>query len=189
MTTFPITQVGWARACSGVTDSSCFFDQLLNGPPDAVKISLATSSFFPPSRHWAKAECSLSTGIICPAPAAWVTSRPPTIRDSLLASARVLPVRSVARVGAKPMDPVMPLMTTSASVFSTNLVASAAPSTALATLNCAFCVSKSSVFLPAARPTNSNRSGFAAITSRAWVPMEPVEPRMITRRINLSCHH
>ena len=35
---------------------------------------------------------------------------------------------------------------------------------------------------PAASPTTSNISGCAAMTSSAWVPIEPVEPSMMTRR-------
>ena len=34
-----------------------------------------------------------------------------------------------------------------------------------------------------ARPTTSNRRWWARITSSAWVPMDPVEPRTMTRRI------
>ena len=35
---------------------------------------------------------------------------------------------------------------------------------------------------PAASPATRNRSGLRRITSRAWVPIDPVEPRMTTAR-------
>lgn len=49
--------------------------------------------------------------MIWPGAASAFTSGPPTISDSLLASARVRPAVSAARVGARPMEPVMPLRT------------------------------------------------------------------------------
>ena len=190
MTTFPITQVGWARACSGVTCASCSREKPRKGPPDAVNISFLTSDGAPARRHCARAECSESTGTIWPGAAASVTSFPPTMSDSLLARAKILPVRKVASVGAKPIEPVMPLITTSASVDSTSWVAASAPRTAfsLATPNCERWISRSSVFCPAAKPTTSKRSRLASMTSRAWVPIDPVDPRMITRRMVQSCH-
>src|SRR5580704_15998226 len=47
----PIDQVGCAPACSGVTCSRSAADHPRNGPPDAVRTSLATSSAEPPRRH------------------------------------------------------------------------------------------------------------------------------------------
>ena len=38
--------------------------------------------------------------------------------------------------------------------------------------------------MPAARPTTRNSSGFDAMTSRLDVPMEPVEPRIMSRFIS-----
>src|SRR5450631_1228217 len=101
--TGPIAQDGWARACSGVTVSSAARLQPRKGPPLAVIMSLRTSAPVPPRRHWAMALCSLSTGTIWPGLAAALTSEPPTIRDSLLARARVLPAFSAARgqIGAR----------------------------------------------------------------------------------------
>ena len=62
------------------------------------------------------AECSESTGTIWPGrTVACPTRGPPTTRDSLLARASVAPDRSAARVGAKPIEPVTPLRTTSSS--------------------------------------------------------------------------
>ena len=59
--TRPMAQVGWARACSGVTSRICSRDQPRNGPPLAVRMSRSTSAALPPRRHWAIAECSEST--------------------------------------------------------------------------------------------------------------------------------
>ena len=62
------------------------------------------------------AECSESTGTIWPGrTVACPTRGPPTTRDSLLARASVAPDRSAARVGARPIEPVTPLRTTSSS--------------------------------------------------------------------------
>ena len=49
--------------------------------------------------------------MIWPGLASALTSGPPTMSDSLLASARVRPASSAASVGARPMEPVMPLST------------------------------------------------------------------------------
>ncbi len=89
--TGPMAQVGWASACCGVTSSSSSRRIPRNGPPLAVTTRRSTSSAVPPRRHWASAECSLSTGTIWPGLAAALTSGPPTMSDSLLASARVVP--------------------------------------------------------------------------------------------------
>src|ERR1700716_2454085 len=62
-----------------------------------------------------RAECSLSTGRIWPGPALAITSSPAATRLSLLARARVLPARSVARVACNPAAPTTALSTTDAS--------------------------------------------------------------------------
>ena len=64
--TGPIAQVGCAMACSGVTSASSARVRPRNGPPLAVSTSRRTSSARPPTRHWASAECSESTGTIWP---------------------------------------------------------------------------------------------------------------------------
>ena len=122
--TGPMAQVGWSRACPGVTVSSSARLLPRKGPPLAVTMSRRTSSVRPPRRHWARALCSLSTGTIWPGPAAALTSGPPTIRDSLLARARVLPASSAARVGRSPIEPVIPLRTTSAPLAARSVLAS-----------------------------------------------------------------
>ena len=110
--TRPIEEFGCASACSGVTAASSARERPRNGPPLAVTTSRRTSSARPPRRHWAMAECSLSTGTICPAAASALTSGPPMMSDSLLARAKVVPARSAASVGSSPIAPVMPLTTT-----------------------------------------------------------------------------
>lgn len=49
--------------------------------------------------------------MIWPGLASAFTSGPPTMSDSLLASARVRPASRAARVGARPMEPVIPFST------------------------------------------------------------------------------
>ena len=66
VTTGPMSQFGWASAWSGVTSSSSARRRPKNGPPLAVSTSRPTSPALPPRRHWAMAECSESTGTICP---------------------------------------------------------------------------------------------------------------------------
>ena len=95
-----------------------------NGPPLAVRINRSTLRAAPPRRHWASAECSESTATICPGWAAWVTSGPPTTRDSLLAKARIRPARRAASVAASPVDPVIPLSTASHGIAATSAAAS-----------------------------------------------------------------
>ena len=103
------------------------------------------------------------------------------------------------------MDPVMPFNTTSApdpamattasgpAVISTlpapacfNASRSAFAELSLKTAtfetwNCAACWARSSTWEPpAASPTTSKRSRWREMTSRPWVPMDPVDPRMTT---------
>ena len=49
---------------------------------------------------------------------------PPATSDSLFASAKVFPTLSAARVGAKPIDPVIALSTTSQVIAATSVDAS-----------------------------------------------------------------
>ncbi|CAH0327171.1 hypothetical protein SRABI128_05835 [Microbacterium sp. Bi128] len=203
----PMSQVGWARASWGET--SCSSSRVLprNGPPDAVRISRSTSAAEPERRHWAMAECSESTGTICPSRAAALTRAPPTIRDSLLASASVAPEARAARVGASPIEPVMPLRTTSAVISATRVEASGpvmssglypmspaaraassimrrraeaspeATPTAWARVWTACRARSSRLLPPALSATTSKRCGAPSTTSIACVPMEPVDPR------------
>ena len=147
--TGPMDQVGWASACSGVTSRSRSADQPRNGPPDAVSTRRRTSSARPPRRHCASAECSLSTGTIWPGAASLVTSGPPMMRDSLLASASVLPASSAASVGRSPTAPVMPLSTMSQARPAASVDASS-PRPEYAGANSATCFSNSSGLDPPA---------------------------------------
>ena len=112
--TGPIAKLGWARASVTVTRSRSARLRPRKGPPLAVTTSRRTSAVVPPRRHWAMALCSLSTGTIWPGAAARLTSGPPTMSDSLLARASDEPAARAARVGCRPIEPVMPLSTTSA---------------------------------------------------------------------------
>ena len=182
VTNGPMSQVGCASACSGVTSCSSSRVRPRNGPPLAVSTRRRTSSARPPRRHWASALCSESTGTIWPGRARAVTSGPPMISDSLLASASVLPASSAASVGRRPTAPVMPLSTTSQSSPAAVTEASS-PSPAKAGENSRHCCSKSSSWEPpAVSATTRNRSGLARTTSRAWVPIDPVEPRTTMSR-------
>ena len=126
VTTGPMAQVGWARACSAVTPVSSARLRPRKGPPEAVRMRRRTSvrpvrtglvspfSWTPERSAWAMAECSESTGTTCPGRTrARLTRAPPTTRDSLLARARVAPPARAARVGRSPTEPVMPLRTVS----------------------------------------------------------------------------
>jgi hypothetical protein len=61
----PMTQFGWAQACSGVTSRSVAGSRVRNGPPEAVRMILSTRSSQvagSSGRDWKMAECSLSMG-------------------------------------------------------------------------------------------------------------------------------
>ena len=185
VTTRPMFHVGCASASAGVTSCSDSRVRPRKGPPDAVRTSRRTSPAVPLRSACAIAECSESTGTICPGAASAVTRSPPTMSDSLFASASVRPVSSAARVGPSPTEPVMPLSTTSASTSRTSCSAASAPNAvaSCATSNSTACAARDSASRPAARPTTSNWSRRSRMTSRACVPIEPVEPRIRTRRM------
>src|SRR5439155_25833357 len=142
-------------------------------------------------------------------------SSPPTTSDSLFARARIFPDCSVAREGESPTAPTMAFstmsasdsrasvsmasgpdrMSTSRSEPSLSFSSTAASSSAMATrggMNSRTCPTSSSWLLPAPKPTTRNRSGLCRTTSRAWVPIEPVEPRIASDRMSLEvtlpCH-
>ena len=74
----------------------------------------------------------------------------------------------------------------SAAARSASPTAPAALSSATATTSApnstAWAASRSGFPPPAARPATRNRSGLRRMTSAAWVPMDPVEPRMTISR-------
>ena len=142
-------------------------------------------------------------GMIWPGAAAAVTSSPPITSDSLLARASALPAARAARVGSSPAAPVMAFITTSqgraasrweasgpaqTAVCAGNRSASAAAASADGTATtsgvqaCAWSTNRSRLPPPADSPTTRKRSGWASITSRVWVPIEPVDPSRTTSR-------
>ena len=115
VTTGPMFHVGWFKACSGVMSVIWSRFQPRNGPPEAVTTSLDTSPCVPERNDCQMAECSESTGLICLSRTCALNSRcPPATTDSLLANASWEPACSAAMDGSRPMEPVMPLSTTSA---------------------------------------------------------------------------
>src|SRR3954452_2002807 len=200
----PMSQVGWRSASSTETSSSWARERPRNGPPEAVSTSLTTVPGRSPSMSWCSAECSESTGMTrAPvASASCMTSSPPTTSDSLLASARSIPSPSVATVGPRPALPTSALSTRSASASTTSRTrpsapASTSPSVHASAARAAASASASAMRLtPCVRacstrpsqersadsPTSSKSSPEAARRSSAWVPIEPVEPRMSRRR-------
>src|SRR4051812_3756095 len=199
----PIAHVGCLSACSTVTSSSSPRVRPRNGPPLAVSTSLSTVPGASPASSWCSAECSESTGMSAApvASASAVTSSPPTTSDSLLASARSMPSPSVATVGPSPAEPTSALRTSSApepttistrpcapTSTSPSVHASAARAPASASASAIRCTPKrracstsASQELSALSPTSS-RSPDLSTMSRAWVPIEPVDPRTRRRR-------
>src|SRR5690606_596060 len=145
---------------------------------------------------------SLSTGIISPPPfsSARNTTGPPATRLSLLARARRLPASRAATLARRPADPTTPLTTVVPAVPARSTMASVPKSTSRPTmaLNCSLSsddppvtttrasgwaraiAANSSEGLRAATPATSTSR--PATTSRVWVPMDPVAPRMTTGR-------
>ena len=122
----PISQLGWASACSGVTSAMSASDQLRKGPPDAVRTSRSTASRWRGSKTWKMALCSESTGSSTP-PDSWtasINSCPAQTSASLLARATMAPRRAAASVGASPANPTTAAITHSAGRAAASLTAS-----------------------------------------------------------------
>src|SRR3990167_3570704 len=96
---FAHVPVGVIQSLSGVTAQSSRSPKLRNGPPEAVRISLLTSAFFPASSAWAMALCSLSMGsrVTLQRCTAAMTRWPAMTRVSLLARAMFFPASMAAR--------------------------------------------------------------------------------------------
>ena len=156
--TRPMEKFGWARACCGVTSARSARLRPRNGPPLAVTTRRRTSSARPPRRLCAMALCSESTGTIWSGAAAALTSGPPMMSDSLFASASTDPASRAARVGRRPIDPVIPLSTTSAP-HPAAIVAASAPTTTSVT--------------DAGRPACAAAAAIAARTSSTWPRATP----------------
>ena len=200
----PMSQLGCATACSGVTEDKS--STVRSGPPLAVSVIQRTSSIRPPSRHWKIALCSLSTGrrvAPCFATAAVITS-PAETSASLLASAMVPPSSIAAMTGPRPAQP-----TIAATVISTGLAAasqsarlppaasipepsSAARSSTRQLSSATTAISARNSFAKAASSETlqlavsaTTRQPFASrrIRSSVEVPTEPVAPRMEIERL------
>src|SRR6476469_19575 len=107
------------------------------------------------------------------------------MRLSLFASARRVPCSSAAIVAGSPAKPTTAFSTTSASGCAASS-ASASPSWPQqrahfgSTSNSAACRASSAAFRPAASATTSYSPRWLRTTSSAWVPTEPVDPRIAT---------
>ncbi len=177
----PIFQFGCFNASSGVTFLSIEAGRLINGPPDAVSISLFISSCLCPWRHWKIALCSLSTGrILIPlSSASFITISPAITRVSLLARAISLPALIADIVGIRPTAPTSAETTISTSGKVATLISPSTPlrisnpglfffisATTLLSdrettfgLNFLIWSSSRALFCPAASPTTSKNSG------------------------------
>src|SRR5262245_35896590 len=186
----PMFHVGCASASATVTCSRASRVRPRNGPPLALSTLRATSDARPARRHCQMAECSESTGMISPPPAprAWATTGPAAIRLSLFASASRLPAPSAESVAGSPAKPTTAFSTTSAS-SSAESSASASGRSAQArtrsagTPKSAACCARRSLDRPAASATTRYSSRWRESTSSAWVPIDPVDPRMATPRV------
>ena len=205
MVTFgPISQVGWARASATETSANCWSVRVRNGPPLAVRITRWTSLRRPDCMAWKTALCSLSTGTIwaCFSSASRMTSGPATTRLSLLARATDLPASKAAQV---PCRPALPTIAESTMSISGSPTARAIPSGPASNStpsgkvdrsicpafsrsvmmiqrgwNSAACSWSKSTLLWAERTRAHNSPPELAITSSAFRPMLPVEPRTAT---------
>ena len=194
----PIRQVGWASASAAVTVASSADGRPRNGPPEAVRIRRATSPSRSPTRHCQIAECSESIGRSrsSGSPPSSISSRstrwPPVTSVSLLASATRRPLRArPAPPAARPCRwsrrprsrrhrACQLLEAAGRPALARELARTRIGAPARAPGQAASWATNSAVARPAARPTRANRSGWAEITSSAWRPIEPVEPRTTT---------
>src|SRR6266567_2948702 len=104
----PIRQVGWAKACSTVTERTSSSEERRNGPPDAVRMRRRISRVSSPRRHCQMALCSLSTGKIetlC-SRATCITRCPAMTSVSLFDRAMVFPARMRPGLAVSPSGPM-----------------------------------------------------------------------------------
>ena len=208
----PIDQFGCFSASSTRISSSSSSFLPLNGPPEAVRRILWTALGSFPCKDWKIALCSLSTGridtffsfasgmMICPA----------VTRVSLLASAISLPALIASIVGRIPIIPTIAVTSISASSRVDTLRSPSMPDTtcvsvsAIRTLssrafssdhtaasfgaNSLICFSRRAILFPAASP-QTLISPFSLATSRVWVPIEPVEPKIAIFFIYTSLYY
>ncbi len=186
----PMLHDGCFSACSGVTPLRSAGPSR-NGPPDAVRITSATSAMSSPVRHWNTPVCSESMGTTRPPPtaaASHIRCAAVTIA-SLVASATACPASSAARVGASPIRPLMAFTTTPVGRLATSAgsaitrtpgsASRACASTPASTLtssgrNSRTCAASNSTLRPAASAVT--RQPRSRATSSVCVPMLPVLP-------------
>jgi hypothetical protein len=133
VTTGPMTQVGWASACSGVTSASSARvlpaeRPAAGGDQQAADLAAAAGAQALGERR----VLGVDRHDLSPGVDRWRTRGPPAMSDSLLASASTRPASSAARVGARPIEPVMPLRTTSQGSAASSVAASGPPGSAAA---------------------------------------------------------
>ena len=135
-----------------------------------------------------------------------MTKSPAATSDSLFASAKRFPTLIALTVAAKPIDPVIALSTTSQVIEATRAAASCPSMTVTPgnasrmssalwimpttpTLNFFACSIITAGLFPAeVMPTTRNFPGLAATISRAWTPIDPVEPRITRSLMWISSH-
>src|SRR6185295_1402055 len=206
MVTFgPIDQLGCLRAASSVALAMSAFDHVRNGPPEAVIMTLVTSSRRPAVSAWNSALCSESTGsTVAPVRCArFMNSVPAQTRHSLLASASVAPRSIAASAGSRPAAPVIAPITQSAgrrpaSVTASGPAAASMPLPESPAFRSPYAVwsataakraprSRASAasavpFLCAVSATTAKRSRWRRSRSAVLDPIEPVAPRIVTVR-------
>src|SRR5512143_1095147 len=205
----PIDQFGWRSACSGVAALIASFDQVRNGPPDAVRIARLTSARFPAPSAWKTALCSESTGkTVAPVLAARrMKMLPAQTRHSLFANATVAPRSIAASVGLSPTEPLIAAITQSAGRCAASISASSPAAASIRDPDSALFKSRyaagsattawraptsRAIFASAAAlrraliDSTRYRSGSRLIRSTVLVPIEPVAPRMVIRRTSAA---
>jgi len=199
----PMFHFGCLTACSGVTVAMKARSRPRNGPPEAVSNSRRTPPGRLKSKHWKIAECSLSTGNNSAPPrlAKAVTSSPAQTRTSLLAKAMRAPRSIAAHTGGNPAAPTMPATTMSVGRRAASATASAPavtsiPVPAKRSRNSPYrsgsavttsdgrsdraCSAASSTLRLTVKTSTRQRSGLRVTMSIVWVPIEPVDPRIVT---------
>ena len=127
--TRPIEKFGWASACSGVTSASSARVRPRNGPPLAVTTRRRTSSARPPRRHWAIGAVLGVDRHDLARRGRGLDERAPDDERLLVGQGEGGAGRSAARVGRSPIEPVMPLSTTSAPQAAATVAASSPTTT------------------------------------------------------------
>jgi hypothetical protein len=163
----PITQLGCAHACCGVTRARRSTGVARNGPPEPVSrmrrtparsSSPARPQAKPRGSDWKIAECSLSIGSSAPPPSATAAmkSAPDITSASLLASSTSLPARAAASAAGRPAAPTIAAITASTSASAATRSSASAPA-----LTC--------VGDPSCASADRRRAAASASASTAWL--------------------